>query len=113
MYETQNLLRQLGIHGTYKGYHYLLNTLKLAIENEKHLPLYSKMIFPTVARTFKTTPARVERDIRTMIIRCWNCPGKEKLLEIAPFELYGPPTTSEFIDILYWHLKFLSVSSTI
>lgn len=112
MYETQNLLRQLGIHGIYKGYHYTLATLEMANQNEKLLPYYSKMIFPSVARTFQTTPSRVERDIRTVIGHCWNCSGKEKLLEIAPYELHEPPTTGEFIDILYWHIKFLTVSST-
>ena len=104
---SQTLLRQLGIHATHKGYHYLLASLEMALEDEKNLVLYSKMLFPTVARKHHSTPSRVERDIRTAIAHCWNCPGKEKLERITPYTLYKQPSLGEFIDILYWHLKFL------
>ena len=107
MKKMQQLLRQLGIHGTYKGYHYLLATMELLMEDQKNLLLYSKMIFPTVARTYHSTPSRIERDIRTAIEHCWNGPGREKLQEIAPDHLYKQPSTGEFIDIVYWHIRFM------
>ncbi len=109
MNTTKTLLRQLGIHGTYKGYHYLLTTMELALTDEKNLMLYTKMIFPTVANRYRSTPSRVERDIRTAIAHCWNCPGREKLQEIAPYTLHRQPTVGEFIDILYWYIRFMEI----
>ena len=103
----QTLLRQLGIHGTYKGYYYLQTAMEIALEDEHNLLLYSKMIFPAVARKYNSTPARVERDIRTVIAHCWECPGRAKLQEIAPYKMEKQPTVGEFIDIVYWYLKFL------
>ncbi len=107
MKDTQTLLRQLGLHGTYKGYHFLMASLELALENETQLSFYSKTIFPTVARIYQSTPSRIERDIRTVIGHCWNCSGREKLTEITPYELKKQPTVTEFIDILYWYLRFM------
>lgn len=107
MKNTQNLLRQLGIHATHKGYHYLLTAMEMALEDESNLRHYTKMLFPTVARNHHTTPSRVERDIRTVIAHCWECPGKEKLLEITPYHMQHQPTIGEFLDIVYWHLKFI------
>ena len=112
MNPSQILLRELGIHATYKGYHFLMMALEMALENEKHLSNYSKTIFPTVARNYQSTPARIERDIRTVIEHCWNCSGREKLLEIAPYPLYKHPTVSEFIDITYWYLRFFYDQTT-
>lgn len=107
MKQVQTLLRELGLHGTYKGYHYLLTTMEIALSDEKNLLLYTKMIFPAVAHRHQSTPSRVERDIRTAIAHCWNCAGRETLQEIAPCTLQKQPTIGEFIDILYWHLKFM------
>ncbi len=109
MIATKTLLRQLGIHGTYKGYHYLLSTMEMTLEDEKNLLLYTKTIFPTVANRYHSTPSRVERDIRTAIAHCWNCSGREQLQEIAPYTLHRQPTIGEFIDILYWYLRFMEL----
>ena len=50
MNQTQTLLRQLGIHGTYKGYHYLLTTMEIALKDERNLLLYSKMRIAGIGR---------------------------------------------------------------
>lgn len=107
MQATQILLRQLGIHGTYKGYHYLSTALNMVLADKKNTLLYSKKIFPSVANHYQTTPSCVERNIRTVILHCWSCQGREKLQEITPYTLYKQPTVNEFIDILYWHIRFM------
>lgn len=98
---------QLGIHSTYKGYHYLVSALEIALEHEENLVLYSKVIFPAVAHKYHTNTCCVERDIRTVIRHCWNSPCRETLQSISPYVLQRQPTVGEFIDILYWHIKFL------
>ena len=81
--------------------------MTIALEDENTLRLYTKMLFPTVARNHHTTPSCVERNIRTVIAHCWNNTGKIKLLEIAPYQMLRQPTIGEFLDILYWNLKFV------
>lgn len=97
----------LGIHSTYKGYHYLVETLEIALEHKGTLVLFSKSIFPSVAHKYHTKICCVERDIRTVIRQCWYSPCRETLQEMAPYDLTRQPTVGEFIDILYWHIKTL------
>ncbi len=97
--------RQLGLHGTQKGYRYLIDSIQMALEDEKKLILFTKTIFSEVAQKYDTDPANVERNIRTLVHQCWNSPYKEELLKIAPYRLEKKPTVGEFIDILYWHIK--------
>lgn len=105
MNSAKELPLALGIHGTYKGYHYLVTTLELAIENEDKLYYISKSIFPIVAKKYHTNVHCVERNIRTVILNCWNSPYRNMLQRISPCPLFKPPSVSEFIDILYWTLK--------
>lgn len=105
MNKVKELPLRLGIHRTYKGYHYLVTTLELATTDEHNLLFLSKNIFPIVARRYNTTVYCVERNIRTVIQNCWNSPCREILLEMAPYPLTKIPTVSEFIDLLYWELK--------
>ncbi|MCI5509690.1 MAG: sporulation initiation factor Spo0A C-terminal domain-containing protein [Oliverpabstia sp.] len=105
MNKVKELPLRLGIHRTYKGYHYLVTTLELAATDDHNLLFLSKNIFPIVARKYNTTVYCVERNIRTVIQNCWNSPCREILLEMAPYPLTKIPTVSEFIDLLYWELK--------
>lgn len=95
----------LGIHSTYKGYHYLVASLRIALSDEQNLMYFTKTIFPKVARMFNTTPCCVERNIRTIIYVCWNSDNRQALQDLAPYTLHQPPTVGEFLDILYWNLK--------
>ncbi len=97
--------RQLGLHGTQKGYHYLIDSIQMALEDEIKLIMFTKTIFVEVARKYDTEPANVERNIRTLVEQCWNSPYREELLKFAPYRLEKKPTVGEFIDILYWHIK--------
>ena len=99
------LPKQLGIHGTQKGCRYLVDSIQTALEDERNLILFTKSIFEEIAHKYDTTPANVERNIRTLIEQCWNSPHKAELLKIAPYRLEKKPTVGEFIDILYWHIK--------
>ena len=99
--------RSLGIHATQKGYHYLMESIQLALEDERNLIQFTKTIFVKIALKYDTDPANIERNIRTLIDQCWNSPYKEELLKIAPYRLDKKPTVGEFIDILYWQVKRL------
>ena len=75
--------------------------------NNSGLIMFTKTIFGEIARKYDTTPANVERNIRSLIDYCWNSPYKEELLKISPYRLEKKPTVGEFIDILYWHIKMM------
>ncbi|NCB92661.1 MAG: hypothetical protein EOM40_08865 [Clostridia bacterium] len=104
MNEIQELPLTLGIHSTYKGYHYLVTSLDLALEDENHLLFFTKNIFPLVAKKYHTSISCVERDLRTVILICWNSCCRNVLQDITPYPLEKPPTVGEFLDILYWQI---------
>ena len=107
MHNTYFVPRQLGLHATQKGYLYLVDSIQMALEDERNLIMFTKTIFHKIAQKYDTDPGNVERNIRTLVDQCWNSPHREELLKIAPYRLDKKPTVGEFIDILYWHIKLM------
>ena len=107
MYQAYLLPRTLGIHGTQKGYYYLVDSIQMALEDEKNLILFTQTMFPIIAQKYDTTAANVDHNLRALIEQCWNSPFKEELLKLAPYRLVKKPTVGEFIDILYWNVKLM------
>lgn len=101
--EIHQLVRSMGIHATYKGYHYIVYALCLAKEDERRLLYITKQLYPLIANQFGTTIPCVERNIRTAINTCWKG-QQEQIQELCPYKLKLRPSTSEFLDILYWNL---------
>ena len=102
MKSLSQLLVCLGINGTYKGYQIVLDSLQLASEKENNLVLFTKTIFPKVAKIHNTSIACVDRNIRTIIQVCWNSKNRSILLDMSPYPLYKPPSVGEFLAILLW-----------
>lgn len=109
MREIEHLIRSLGIGATYRGYKYLCYAISLCLENEDYLLGISKLLYPTIANTFQTTPSSVERDLRTVINVCWERRNRSLLTTIAMYPLETKPTTGEFLDILIGHLQHSSL----
>lgn len=105
MKAVRKLPLTLGIKSTYKGYHYLVAALEIALKDETALSMYTKYILPDVAKRYRTTIFCVERDMRTAINVCWRSDKREELMRICSYELEKRPTVSEFLDILYWQLS--------
>lgn len=57
-----NMLIEIGIPTNVDGFRYASEAIKLLMENE-NMPI-TKELYPTVAKSFNTTPIRVERCIR-------------------------------------------------
>ena len=109
MREIEHLIRSLGIGATYRGYKYLCYAISLCLENEDYLLGISKLLYPTIANTFQTTPSSVERDLRTVINVCWERGNRSLLTTIAMYPLETKPTTGAFLDILIGHLQHSSL----
>ncbi len=103
--EAQSLLLSLGIRTTLKGFHYLHYALKLCLEDETYLLLVYKWLCSDVARYFHTTQDNVEHCIRTAIRYCWKRGNRRFLVQLAGHEMDRAPSNSEFINILYDHIK--------
>ena len=63
----------------------------------------TKVLYPQVAKTFQTTPSRVERAIRHAIEVAWNRGKLETINALFGYTIQndkGKPTNSEFIAII-------------
>ena len=63
----------------------------------------TKVLYPTIARQYGTTPSRVERAIRHAIEVAWDRGDLETLQKYFSYtisNLKGKPTNSEFIAMI-------------
>lgn len=99
-----NLLLKLGLHNTYLGFRYLYRILALCLEDENNLLCITRL-YEIVGKEYNTAANNIESCVRTAIAACWIRGNQKYLKEIAMYDLKLRPTASEFLDILYFHLK--------
>ena len=99
------LLRELSMPVSLKGYSYIRHAIELIIQDENNMYQLTKVLYPTVAKKFATTPARVERAIRHAIEITWyrEAVGLSKLFPYTHTVL-SKPTNGEFIATLADHI---------
>ena len=98
-----DVIHEIGVPAHIKGYQYSRASIKLCIEDEEMLSAVTKLLYPTVAKQFKTTPSRVERAIRHAVEVAWSRGDVEVLNSYFGFTVNaqkGKPTNSEFIAML-------------
>lgn len=101
--EVTQLLHELGVPAHIKGYQYLRMSIMLAVQDISNLHSITKILYPTIAKNFETTPSRVERAIRHAIEVSFSRGKMEILEEMFGYTvntLKGKPTNSEFIAML-------------
>ena len=75
----------------------------MAVEDIEMLSSITKILYPTIAKKFQTTPSRVERAIRHAIEVAWSRGRMETLDEMFGYTINtgkGKPTNSEFIALI-------------
>ena len=110
---TQVILA-LGIPANIKGYQYLREGILLAMEDMEMVNYITKMLYPSIAKQYKTTPSRVERSIRHAIDVAWNRGCMENIDKIFGYPVYfqkEKPTNSEFIAFIADTLRLHEVAS--
>ena len=98
-----NLIHDVGVPAHIKGYQYLREAIIMSVENSEIINAVTKTLYPTLAKTFKTTPSRVERAIRHAIEVAWNrgqIEVHDKIFGYTVNSNKGKPTNSEFIAML-------------
>lgn len=102
------IMHQIGVPAHIKGYQYLRYAIILSIENDEMMNSVTKLLYPTVAKMFKTTSSRVERAIRHAIEVAWDRGDVDVLSSYFGYTIQntrGKPTNSEFIAMIADKLK--------
>ena len=66
------IIHQIGVPAHIKGYHYVRESIMLAVQTPEIINSVTKLLYPTVAKKFGTTASRVERAIRHAIEVAWD-----------------------------------------
>ena len=96
-------MRQIGVPAHIKGYQYLRKAIMLCVEDSEMMGSVTKILYPTVAKEFKTTSSRVERAIRHAIEVAWDRGDVDVLSSYFGYTIQsqrGKPTNSEFIAMI-------------
>ena len=112
-----NIIHEIGVPAHIKGYQYLREAIIIAVNDMDVINAITKVLYPQVAKTFQTTPSRVERAIRHAIEVAWDRGDLDTLQRFFGYTVSntkGKPTNSEFIaliaDKLQLQLKGLGVA---
>lgn len=100
---VSDIMHQIGVPAHIKGYQYLREAIILSVENTEMLNSVTKLLYPTVAKNFKTTSSRVERAIRHAIEVAWDRGDIDVLSSYFGYTIQntrGKPTNSEFIAMI-------------
>jgi len=97
------VIHEIGVPAHIKGYQYVREAIILAINDMEVINAVTKVLYPTVAKKFQTTPSRVERAIRHAIEVAWDRGDIETLQRFFGYtvsNIKGKPTNSEFIAMI-------------
>lgn len=95
-----NIMLDIGVPAHLKGYHYLRDAILLSGRDMEVVSSVTKLLYPTIAKHFKTTDQKVERAIRNAIEVSWargNVDTFEKMFGYSVTSGRTRPTNSEYI----------------
>lgn len=98
-----DVILDVGIPAHIKGYHYLRSAIQMTVEDNAMLSGVTKVLYPTIAKMYETTPSRVERAIRHAIEVAWDRGNIDTLHNLFGYSINtskGKPTNSEFIAMI-------------
>ena len=106
--QVTSIILEVGIPAHVKGYQYVRRAILMAITDPDVINGVTKIIYPTIAKEFKTTSSRVERAIRHAIEVAWDRGNVETLTSLFGYSVSGTrgkPTNSEFIAMIADRLR--------
>ena len=101
--EATKILREIGVPAHILGYQYLRDAIMMSVNDGEMLNSITKLLYPTIAKQYKTTPSRVERAIRHAIEVAWSRGKMDTIDELFGYTVSngkGKPTNSEFIALI-------------
>ena len=107
-------MHQIGVPAHIKGYQYLRTAIRLSVEDPEMISAVTKILYPTVAKTYHSTSSRVERAIRHAIEVAWDRGDVDVLSSYFGYTIQntrGKPTNSEFIAMIADRLRLKQKAS--
>lgn len=101
--EVTSIIHEVGVPAHIKGYQYLREAIMIVVNDIDMINSITKQLYPSIAKTYSTTPSRVERAIRHAIEVAWNRGQMEAIDAIFGYTVNygkGKPTNSEFIAMI-------------
>ena len=108
--DVTDMIHELGVPAHIKGYQYLREAIMMSVEDMDMLNSITKILYPSIAKKFETTPSRVERAIRHAIEVAWSRGKMETLDALFGYTINtgkGKPTNSEFIALIADKIRLL------
>ena len=106
--KVTRMICELGVPAHLKGYYYIRDAIILGVNDREAIDRITKILYPNIAREYKTTASRVERAIRHAIEVVWTRGNLEILEDYFGYSIdpsKGRPTNSEFIATLIDKIK--------
>ncbi len=101
--DVTNIIHEIGVPAHIKVYQYLREAIMMSVNDIDMLNSITKILYPTIAKEFQTTPSRVERAIRHAIEVAWSRGKMDTIDELFGYTINngkGKPTNSEFIALI-------------
>lgn len=101
--DVTDIIHEIGVPAHIKGYQYLREAIMMSVKEPSMISSITKVLYPTIAKRFQTTPSRVERAIRHAIEVAWSRGRMETLDALFGYTVNtgkGKPTNSEFIALI-------------
>ncbi len=101
--DVTDMIHEIGVPAHIKGYQYLREAIMMSVQDPSMISSITKILYPTIAKRFQTTPSRVERAIRHAIEVAWSRGRMETLDALFGYTIdtgKGKPTNSEFIALI-------------
>lgn len=96
---TAEMLARLGVTANYKGFLYIVAAVEMCRADGECLHRITKLLYPQVARRYRTNWRAVERNIRKAGEIAWNG-HREFLEELARRPLPQRPCNAQLLAIL-------------
>ncbi len=106
--QVTKIIHQIGVPAHIKGYQYLRSAILMTIDDNDVINSVTKVLYPSVAKKYKTTTSRVERAIRHAIEVAWDRGDVDTLNSYFGYTIQntrGKPTNSEFIAMIADNLR--------
>lgn len=101
--KISNVFITVGIPAHIKGYQFLREAIKMAIDEPNIINSITKQLYPSIATRFSTSASKVERAIRHAIEVAWNRGKIENINSLFGIKVYNSnekPTNGEFIALV-------------
>ena len=98
-----NIFLTVGIPAHIKGYQFLRDAIKMAVDDPHIINSITKKLYPGIAKLYDTTASKVERAIRHAIEVAWNKGKIENINDVFGLRVYDThekPTNGEFIALV-------------